>query len=200
MNDYKYIDPDHVYTDPETGVLRNKLNIKDPGALMFAEAAATAKRTNELRNKPIKIKDSRALFAIHRHLFQDIYTWAGERRKVEISKGGKQFFPRSYFDNALGYTDSLLAEYRRINETDRSSLAEKLAEILDTVNYMHPFREGNGRTQREFIRLLAMEKGWMLNLNPPDDIRIYRRYMDGTINGDTKALARLLFDILHKDE
>ena len=59
MNDYSYIDPDRTYTDPETGILRNKLNIKDQNALMFAEAAATAKRTSELRARPIRIKDAR---------------------------------------------------------------------------------------------------------------------------------------------
>ena len=200
MNDYRYVDPDHVYTDPETGVLRNKLNIRDHNALMFAEAAATAKRTNELRKRPIPVKDSRALFAIHRHMFQDIYEWAGERRTVEISKGGRQFFPRSHFDKALGYIDGLLGEYRRIDRNDKMRLAGKLAEILDNVNYMHPFREGNGRAQREFIRLLAAEKGWKLNLNPPDDIEIYRRYMDGTVNGDIKALTELLFDTLSRDQ
>lgn len=52
------------------------------------------------------------------------------------------------------------------------------------VNYLHPFREGNGRTQREFLVLLAREKGWALNLNPPDKMDVYERYMTGTINGD----------------
>ncbi|MDR0198271.1 MAG: Fic family protein [Methanomassiliicoccaceae archaeon] len=151
MNDYRYVDPDHVYTDPETGVLRNRLKIRDPDALMFAEAAATAKRTNELRAAPIPVTDSRALFAIHRHLFQDIYEWAGERRTVEIGKGGKQFFPTSHFDNALKYLNTLLAEYRRTDKDDMTKLADKLADILDTVNYMHPFRDGNGRTQRPLL-------------------------------------------------
>ena len=200
MNDYSYVDPDHIYTDPETGVLRNKLNIKDHDTLMFAEAAATARRTNELRIAPIHVKDVRTLFDIHRHLFQDIYEWAGERRTVEISKGGKQFFPRSHFDNALAYIDRLLIEYGRIDRNNKKELAGKLAEILDTVNYMHPFREGNGRAQREFIRSLAMEKGWKHNLNPPDDAKTYRRYMDNTVSGDIDALAELLFDILHRDE
>lgn len=68
-----------------------------------------------------------------------------------------------------------------VPENNKSQLAIKRAEILDTVNYLHPFREGNGRAQREFLRLLALEKGLVLNLNPPDDRTVYERYMEGTI-------------------
>jgi cell filamentation protein len=73
-------------------------------------------------------------------------------------------------------------------------LAEKLAEILDNVNYLHPFREGNGRTQREFLRLLALEKGLTLNLNPPDEESVYERYMKGTIESDSLTLNELIFE------
>ena len=75
-------------------------------------------------------------------------------------------------------------------------MARKLAEILDNINFLHPFREGNGRTQREFIRILALEKGFILNLNPPDNIEVYERYMHGTINGDIDTLSSLIFDLL----
>ncbi|MDR1328380.1 MAG: Fic family protein, partial [Oscillospiraceae bacterium] len=179
--DYQYIDPDYTYTDPRTGILRNLARITDREALIFAETAATTKRASELKAKPIRIKDSGALFAIHRHLFQDVYDWAGNPRTVEISKGGKQFFPLSHFSNARRYIDSLLAEYRPIDKNNKEKLARKLAEMLDAVNFFHPFREGNGRTQRELLRLLAREKGWTLSLNPPDNTEVYERYMAGTI-------------------
>jgi cell filamentation protein len=197
-NDYQYIDPDYIYTDLETGILRNLGDIADRDALTFAETAATTKRAGELKTKPIRIKNSDALFAIHRHLFQDIYDWAGKRRTVEISKGGKQFFPTSHFENALKYIDSLIAEYQRIEKSDRPALAKKLAEILDNVNFLHPFREGNGRTQREFMRLLAKEKGYTLNLNPPDNADIYERYMNSTIDSNVEALAALILECLSK--
>jgi cell filamentation protein len=197
-NDYRYIDPDYTYADPKTGVLRNLGGIADHDALTFAETAATTKRAGELKAKPIRIKNSDALFVIHRHLFQDIYDWAGKRRTVEISKGGKQFFPTSHFDNALKYIDSLIAEYQRIGKEDKAALAKKLAEILDNVNFLHPFREGNGRTQREFLRLLAKEKGYTLNLNPPDNADIYERYMNSTIDSNVEALAALILECLSK--
>jgi len=133
---------------------------------------------------------------IHKHLFQDVYSWAGEKRKVEISKAGKQFFPTTHFDNAFHFIDTLISDFRNISKKEKLQLAVKLAEILDTVNYLHPFREGNGRTQREFLRLLALEKGLILNLNPPDNKSVYDKYMQGTINSDVKILTKLILELI----
>jgi cell filamentation protein len=72
-----------------------------------------------------------------------------------------------------------------------------LAEILDNINYLHPFREGNGRAQREFLRLLALEKGLALHLNPPDNISVYERYMKGTIESDIKTLTELIYELIN---
>ena len=93
-NSYTYVDTDYIYTDPQTGVLRNIGNITDNEALQFAEAGATARRSQELWMNPIQVTGSETLFSIHHYLFQDIYEWAGQKRTVEISKGGKQFFPQ----------------------------------------------------------------------------------------------------------
>lgn len=195
-NAYHYLDPDFTYTIKQTGVLRNLLEIEDPQVLLFVESGAVTKRLQELYQKPMKIKGIDTLFEIHRYLFQDIYVWAGRKRKVEISKNGKQFFPTSHFDNALKYLDLLIEEFKNIAKKDDRLIAEKLAEILDNVNYLHPFREGNGRAQREFLRTLAFTKGYTLNLNPPDDKDIYVRYMQGTINSDVNALANLIHKLI----
>ena len=191
-NSYKYIDPDFTYTDPISGLLRNLQGITDPEVLLFVESGAVTKRLQELYQTPIKIKCVDSLFEIHRHLFQDIYSWAGKKRTVEISKDGKQFFPTSHFDNAFRYIDQIINEFKKIPKENKKLLAEKLAEILDNVNYLHPFREGNGRTQREFLRLLALEKGLTLNLNPPDEKSVYDRYMKGTIESDIHTLTLLI--------
>lgn len=84
-----------------------------------------------------------------------------------------------------------------ISKNDKQIISDKLAEILDHVNYLHPFREGNGRAQREFIRLLALEKGFTLNLNPPNNNEVYSNYMKGTINSDVKILSSLIFDLIN---
>jgi len=193
---YKYVDHDYIYTDPKTGILRNLAYITDPDDLLFFESGAVAKRIQELYEKPIKIKGVDGLLSIHRHLFQDVYSWAGKRRKVEISKAGKQFFPTTHFDNAFRFIDTLISDYRSITKGENLQITAKLAEILDNVNYLHPFREGNGRAQREFLRLLALEKGLKINLNPPDNKNVYDQYMQGTINSDIKTLTKLILDLI----
>jgi len=195
-NQYSYIDPDYIYTDSKTGVLRNLANVTNSATLLLVESGAVAKRLAELQIYPVKIENSATLFEIHKYLFQDIYSWAGNVRTVEISKGGKPFFPLSHFRNAFMFIDTLISEYRKISKKDKQQLSHKLAEILDNINYLHPFREGNGRTQREFMRLLALEKGLFLNLNPPNDGNVYERYMSGTITGDVKQLTELILEII----
>lgn len=195
-NSYNYLDPDYTYTDPQTGMLRNLVDITEHDILIFVESAAVAKRLQELYDNPIKIKGIESLFAIHRYLFQDIYAWAGKKRIVEISKEGKQFFPTTHFENAYRFIDSLIADFKKTRGNDKQKFAEKLAEILDTLNYLHPFREGNGRTQREFLRILALEKGLTLNLNPPDNKSVYDHYMQGTINSDIKTLTELILELI----
>lgn len=198
-NSYKYIDPDYTYTDPNSGLLRNLQDISDPDVLLFVESGAVTKSLQELYENPIKIKGIDSLFEIHKHLFQDIYAWAGKKRKVEISKDGKQFLPTTYFDNAFRYIDQLIAEFKKIRKDNKRKLAEKLAEILDNVNYLHPFREGNGRTQREFLRLLALDKRLTLNLNPPDENSVYERYMKGTIESDLTTLTDLIYELIDNE-
>ena len=195
-NGYHYIDPEYVYTDPKTGVLRNYENINNRHLLLIFESMKVSNRLEELYTNPIKIKNSSTLLDIHKYLFQDVYVWAGKIRTVEISKGDTPFFPLSHFSTAFLYIDTLITEYRKIDKKDKIKLSHKLAEILDNINYLHPFREGNGRTQREFLRLLAMEKSLSLNLNPHDNIDIYESYMSGTINGNIEELSTLILQII----
>lgn len=189
---YKYIDEGFSYIDPDTGVLKNLLGISDKDTLLFVESGAVIKRLKELDDNPIKITGIENLFQIHKQLFQDVYEWAGKERIVEISKDGKQFFPIGSFDRAYKYINSLVDEFNSLPKNEIKSIALKLAEILDNVNYLHPFREGNGRAQREFIKLLALNKKLNLNLNPPDDKTVYERYMKGTIESNVDILTTLI--------
>jgi cell filamentation protein len=72
-NSYEYIDADFIYTDPNTGLLRNLQDISDADVLLFVESGVVTKRLQELYENPIKIKGVDSLFEIHRILFQDIY-------------------------------------------------------------------------------------------------------------------------------
>jgi len=197
-NNYEYIDPDYTYSDPKTSVMRNLANITNPDDLLFFESTAVVKRLKELEAKPVIIHNAASLLAVHKHLFQDVYEWAGQKRTVEISKQGKQFFLTNFFDSGFAYIDNLIAEYKKTDPADKHKLAHQLADLLDSINYLHPFREGNGRTQREFLRTLAFEKGHTLNLNPPNNADIYERYMSGTIDGDVDKLAGLIEELLEK--
>lgn len=199
-NSYKYIDLNYTYIDPNTGILRNLQNISNADELIFVESSAVTKWLKELYEKPIRVKGIETLFEIHKYVFQDIYEWAGQKRKVEISKDGKQFFLTTYFNNAFKYIDSLVSEYKEISKNDKKQLANKLAEILDNINYLHPFREGNGRAQREFLRLLALEKGLKLILNPPDRKGVYERYMKGTIESDIQILSDLIYELITNNQ
>lgn len=196
-NSYRYEDAKHIYIDSETGVLKNLAGLTNSEDLDFFESITVSKRLNELYEKPVKIMGVKSLFTIHYYLFQDVYSWAGQKRVVEISKEGKEFVPTPFFDNVLGFIDSLIEEYRQMSKKQKRIIAKQLALILDSVNYLHLFREGNGRTQREFIRLLALEKDFILNLNPPEET-IYNRYMKGTVNSDIKVLEDLIFELLQK--
>lgn len=80
----------------------------------------------------------------------------------------------------------------------RSEVIQQLAEILDNLNYYHPFREGNGRTQREVIRSLALSKGYRAQIRVEADDDIYHLYMDGTVQGDLEILKQLFDKILEK--
>ena len=123
---YKYVDPDYTYTDPKTGILRNLAGITDPDALIFFESVVVAKRIQELYKNPIKINGVESLLTIHKHLFQDVYSWAGKKRRVEISKAGKQFFPTTHFDNAFRFIDTLISDYKNISKNDKDRSGFKI--------------------------------------------------------------------------
>jgi cell filamentation protein len=198
-NNYEYIDADYTYIDPKTGVLRNLADITDSDGLLFFESATVIKRSKELETQPISVQNAETLLDIHRYLFQDVYHWAGQKRTVEISKQGKPFFLIAYFNKGFAYIDTLIADYRKIDRADKPQLAGHLAVLLDSINYLHPFREGNGRTQREFIRVLTLEKGYTLNLNPPDNLDVYERYMSGTIDGDIEKLTSMILELMQSN-
>lgn len=163
-NAYQYLDPDYLYIDPTTGIMRNKAGIGDNDLLTAFEGLTVSNRLEELRARPVRIKNTATLLDIHRHLFQDVYEWAGQIRTVEISKSGTPFFSLGYFHRAFPYIDTMIAEYRGIDKNDKPAL--------------------------------ALEKDLDLNLNPPDDVDIYERYMSGTINGNVKLLSELILDII----
>ncbi len=108
------------------------------------------------------------LRAIHRHLFQDIYDWAGELRTVEISKGTTQFQPKRFIETGIADVHRRLVERDFLIGLSRTEFAERAGQIIGDINHAHPFREGNGRTQLLYLKQLADNAGHRIVLNRID--------------------------------
>ena len=151
--DYFYDDEqDAKYCYPGTNVLKNKLDIRDLDRLHEAERDYSSVRQAELSNMGVTGDFSfKHLCSIHKQLFQDVYSWAGKTRTVDISKGTifclVQFI-ESQFDDLYR---KLKKENFLADIADEKEMGKRLAFYLGELNMIHPFREGNGRTQRIFI-------------------------------------------------
>jgi len=155
------------YLDPVTGLLRNLIGAHTQEALDAAEADFTFFRATELMQhdggrRPTG--DLRELQTIHRQLFQDVYPWAGQIRTVDISKpGGQPFLPVSMIERSAGYIADELVRENLLAGLSRDRFIERLAYFYDEVNYLHQFREGNGRTARVFWDRIARAAGYRLD-------------------------------------
>lgn len=147
------------YLDLQAGVLRNRLGITDAGELAQAEANFTSVRISQLLAHPLPGRyDLPHLQAFHRHIFGEVYDWAGELRTVSIGKGQPFCFPQ----HLMSYGDAVfrkLARAGQLSGLDREDFVDGLTELLADINALHPFREGNGRTQRAFLAQLARAAG-----------------------------------------
>lgn len=166
--------PDDPYIDPETGILRNLVDATTDAALEDRERRFAAIRAFEIEQLTIRpTRDLTELQTIHRHLFQDIYTWAGEIRTVDIWKGGEAFGPVSMIPSLTRNTSATVAPSTELKQLSRTQFVERIANYYNDFNYIHPFREGNGRTQRIFLARITNEAGWDLDWNrvtPADNI------------------------------
>ena len=95
---------------------------------------------------------------LHHHLFQDIYSFAGQFRDVQLMKGNTRFCQVQYMD---AYSSNLFTQLENEPCWDTIEYAVKrLAYFKSELNMLHPFREGNGRTIRIFLQAFAKSKGF----------------------------------------
>ncbi|HZD50651.1 MAG TPA: Fic family protein, partial [Silvibacterium sp.] len=130
--------------------LLNRFNISDPEELQRRETPLALRRLIELQVKPIAgAFNTSHLQSIHQYIFQDVYAWAGELRRVSISKPGALFPPPQHLRSGLDNLFLQLASENYLNTFATSLFIPRAAYYLGEINAVHPFREGNGRTQRE---------------------------------------------------
>lgn len=159
-----YTTTQSIYCYPGTNVLKNKLNIKDNKLLKTAEEEITLIKQMELLKNPIKGNFSKShLMNIHRFIFEDIYPFAGKIRREQISKADTMFYPPDLIDRELDKVFDKIKEKNMLKESDGKKIFDNLAYVMAELNIIHPFREGNGRSIREFIRLMAKRVGCDLN-------------------------------------
>lgn len=145
------------YVYPGTNVLKNLRDVRDPEVFSRFEMDMATRRLTGLARKLMPGGfDAAHLQAIHRYIFQDVFNWAGQFRTVNIGKSGTLF---ALCEHILFCLDQTLGELQRESFLAGAGLdqfARRAAYYLGEINAVHPFREGNGRTQREFIRQLAV--------------------------------------------
>ncbi|MFT8318129.1 MAG: Fic family protein [Sporolactobacillus sp.] len=172
------------------GTLKNKLNIKSAKALQELEFRLTQYKYRSIPEyKMMSIDD---LKKIHYWLFSDLYDWSGEYRTGDFHKDGTDFFPVSRFDFAIENLNQQIEHVNKTNYRSDLALAIDLGKLLLDINMFHPFREGNGRTQRLFITLLAKQKGKMIHLRKSDPA--YNNYMTASINDDNQLMAKVVLN------
>lgn len=151
---------------PKYTVLKNKLDLRDAADLDRAERRLVTLRLME--DIPGGDFDLAHLRAIHRHLFQDVYDWAGEIRKAEISKGGSQFQFRQYIETGMADVHRRVVAQDYLHNLTPHDFAHAAGEIIGDVNYVHPFREGNGRVQMQYLKQLSIQGGHDIDLRRID--------------------------------
>ncbi len=155
---------DSVYCyPPEYTVLKNKAGLRDATALERFEGFHTQNRTVDCPlDLPITYGGYKLL---HHYVFQDVYEWAGEIRTIPVEKGLSRFeFPERIDQEMQRVFGELNAE-DNLRNLPSEKFAARAASYLDDLNITHPFREGNGRTQRLFLRNLADQAGHELQVS-----------------------------------
>lgn len=189
MSEYDYeFEYDPVYCYPNSNVLKNKLGIRDQEILTRAERDITfLKYTGLISNPPGGVFDKDFLRTVHRILFSDLYDWAGEFRTVNISKG-TSFCRHEYIETNLDVLFEKLAK-EDFQSMEMGHLAATLAHYLGEINAVHPFREGNGRTQRAFVNLLALKYGYSLDFSLIKDEEMLEASYHSFSVDDSKMIA-----------
>ncbi len=184
---------DDPYCYPGTSVLKNLPDLRMQSELDKYEAIAVAKRAQE--PFPIGKLNYSHYRAIHHHLFRDVYSWAGRLRRVRITKGTSTFCYPEHIGREMKKLFAWLEGENHLRDLDSGTFAANAGHFLAELNAIHPFREGNGRTQNVFLLMLADRAGHPLDLqrlHPPDMLHA----TIASFAGDERPLADLILSLM----
>ena len=151
-----------------TVCLINKLGIRDEVKLSDIEAQITFAKAAMLEEKPIDGNfDFEHFKKIHEFLLCDLYEWAGQVRTVDISKKRTKFLDVASIERVATKCFAKIAS-GYLEDLSFNEFAKRIAEFYNDVNYIHPFREGNGRTQRIYFTQLIRHYGYDINFSEID--------------------------------
>jgi cell filamentation protein, protein adenylyltransferase len=182
------------YLYPGTNTLKNLAGVTDSDELQHIEAVFTSYRSSQLLRVPLQGNfDVRHLRDLHQHIFQDLYEWAGTFRTVNIGKQGEFWFCRPEFIlQALTDLFAALSQESNLIGTSIKQFCSRTAYYLGELNAVHPFREGNGRTQREFVRELGVRAGFHVDWRIATQEEIYSISISSFRQGNNKPAEELL--------
>jgi cell filamentation protein len=175
------------YCYPQTEILINKFDIKAADVLEAVEAELTAIRLEQFHDYARAINFD-YLKAIHFHLFQDLYIWAGEVRTVDISKGDTRFCNVSRIEKEGSKSFSILSHTDHLSDSNAEEFIAQITDFFCEMNVVHPFREGNGRALRLLCEVIAKRSGFILswgNISP-------KQWVNANIAGYHGDLTSLL--------
>ena len=183
---------DH-YKYPGEDILVNEFDCHNVEELNVLEALSTGANLAYLQLHQIRGRfDFKHLRDIHKFIFQDVYKWAGEIRDVDIGKGNL-FCRAQYIEE---YAESVFSSFYsscfKVRK-DRKLFIETLAEHYGNLNALHPFREGNGRSQREFVRELCLNCGYVLDLTSTTHDEMLEASIESFNLGDNSGFIRIFF-------
>ncbi len=196
---------DHLYrsasdrdSDPHigpNGVLINCLGFSNTQELQAAETTLTELRIIKLSGDPIEgAVDLRHACAVHQFIFQDVYPWVGETRRTDIMKGETIFHSwrdlDTFFDRIANHLEQSGLTGQAI--TDEREFCQAAGTFLGMLNHAHPFREGNGRTQRELLRLLARDHGYQLDRSGTSPMAMKHACIAFEESGKANDLSKLI--------
>ncbi|HCH38465.1 putative adenosine monophosphate-protein transferase Fic [Leclercia sp. M50] len=190
----KYGNDRDPYLYPGLNVMRNRLGIRQAERLAQAAYEFTALRAATLGLGPL-LRGLPHLCAIHQHIYQDIFDWAGDIREMDIYQGDTRFCHFAYIEKEGNALMQDLEEEGYLVGLEREEFINRLSHYYCEINVLHPFRIGNGIVQRIFFEQLAIHAGYQLDWRDIDPEEWAQANQSGAM-GDLSALNAIFSKVV----